>query len=197
MQNFENTAGRSATAHTHTHTHTHTHRDKDTETHTHACTHAHTQRHTHSHRRTHMRAHTHQTHVHTHTHTHTHTRSACFVHCMKHVSLMRLSGVDGSARLGWGISDVNATTVFLSHLTPNHTACISASRIAFTTFCTMHQRMFGVGTHLWSRWCTIHKQVHQCEHIYHTSLPHPFPWVEPNVVPCDLGVRVRWRTRCG
>ncbi len=34
----------------------------------------------------------------------------------------------------------------------------------------------------------------------HTSLPHPFAWVRPNVVRCDLGVRVRCdlgvRVRC-
>ncbi len=31
----------------------------------------------------------------------------------------------------------------------------------------------------------------------HTSLPHCFIQVKPNLVRCDLGVRVRWRTRCG
>ncbi len=31
----------------------------------------------------------------------------------------------------------------------------------------------------------------------HASLPDCFTWVKPNVVRCDLGVHVRWRTRCG
>ncbi len=31
----------------------------------------------------------------------------------------------------------------------------------------------------------------------HTSFPHCFAWVKPYVVRCDLGVHVRWRTRCG
>ncbi len=50
-------------------------------------------------------------------------------------------------------------------VTPIHTACASASCTAFTTFCTMRQCTFGVGTHppLW--WCT----PTQCEHNY--SLP--------------------------
>ncbi len=29
--------------------------------------------------------------------------------------------------------------------------------------------------------------------MYHTSLSHPFTWVKPNVVRCDLGMRVRVR----
>ncbi len=48
----------------------------------------------------------------------------------------------------------------------------------------------GVGTHLLLWW-----RVLASTSVW-TQLPHPFAWEKPNMMRCDFGVRVRWRTRC-
>ncbi len=71
--------------------------------------------------------------------------------------------------------------------------CISASRTAFMTFRTVTQCTFGVPVCDHS---TVSKYV-SVNTSPHTSLPHPFARVKPNVVHCNLGVRARWSTRSG
>ncbi len=50
----------------------------------------------------------------------------------------------------------------------------------------------------WTPSMIVEAQMHFSVNIsIHTSLPHSISRVKPNVVHCDLGVHVRWRTRCG
>ncbi len=82
---------------------------------------------------------------------------------------------------------------FLCSSPLGHTRCASTSRAAFTTFCIIY-----ASAHLGLDPIHDHGGAHVSVNTsLHTSSPHCFTPVKPNVVYCDLGVRVRWRTRCG
>ncbi len=53
----------------------------------------------------------------------------------------------------------------------------------------LRQRTVGVGTHLQSRW----RMMFQCEQNCAHPIAFSFACVRPNLVRCDLGVRVRLR----
>ncbi len=59
-----------------------------------------------------------------------------------------------SGKYAWRCSSSNPKFISATNASPPiHTACASASRTAFTTFHTIHQHTFGVGTHPQSWWC--------------------------------------------
>ncbi len=79
--------------------------------------------------------------------------------------------------VGAALSDPSATAHH-AQLLPHSAPCASTC-LGFEPICNHG------GTH------TL-----QCEHTY-ALLPHCLVWVKSNVVRCDLGMHVRWRTRCG
>ncbi len=54
----------------------------------------------------------------------------------------------------------------------------------------------GVGIRLRLWWCMMPKKAVSVNTAVHTLLPHPFTQVKPYVTRCNLGVRMRLRTRC-